>query len=139
MGKVATGGVVHGLAIDGNFAYLAAGSAGTPERTRSSVYCSTWKRSSSLMPASKPRRDRSTRHRERRPPSTYTSSEVALNAAAMAVALVVDRSGSVGSIYRASSIPLTVVVGRDGNVLRIMVGLHEKEDLEDVLHEAGIF
>ena len=52
--------------------------------------------------------------------------------------VLMDRSGSVGSIYRASSIPLTVVVGRDGNVLRVMVGLHEAEDLRDVLHEAGI-
>jgi len=31
-----------------------------------------------------------------------------------------------------------VVVGRDGNVLRVMVGLHDAEDLEDVLREAGI-
>jgi len=52
--------------------------------------------------------------------------------------VLMDRSGTVGSIYHASSIPLTVVVGRDGNVLRIMVGLHEQADLEDVLHEAGI-
>jgi thiol-disulfide isomerase/thioredoxin len=52
--------------------------------------------------------------------------------------VLMDRSGNVGSTYHASSIPLTVVVGRDGNVLRILVGLHEKEDLEDVLHEAGI-
>jgi cystathionine beta-lyase/cystathionine gamma-synthase len=52
--------------------------------------------------------------------------------------VLMDRSGTVGSIYRASSIPLTVVVGRDGNVLRIMVGLHEAEDLKDVLHDAGI-
>ena len=52
--------------------------------------------------------------------------------------VLMDRSGTVGSIYRASSIPLTVVVGKDGNVLRVMVGLHEAEDLKDVLHEAGI-
>ena len=52
--------------------------------------------------------------------------------------VLMDRSGAVGSTYRASSIPLTVVVGRDGNVLRVMVGLHEAEDLEDVLREAGI-
>ena len=45
---------------------------------------------------------------------------------------------SVGANYRASSIPLTVVVGRDGNVVRVMVGLHDAEDLEDVLREAGI-
>jgi thiol-disulfide isomerase/thioredoxin len=52
--------------------------------------------------------------------------------------VLMDRSGTVGSIYRASSIPLTVVVGKDGFVLRVMVGLHEAEDLKDVLHEAGI-
>ena len=52
--------------------------------------------------------------------------------------VLMDRSGTVGSTYRASSIPLTVVVGRDGNVLRVMVGLHDAEDLEDVLREAGI-
>jgi thiol-disulfide isomerase/thioredoxin len=52
--------------------------------------------------------------------------------------VLMDRSGNVGTIYRASSIPLTVVVGKDGNVLRIMVGLHEAEDLKDVLHDAGI-
>jgi thiol-disulfide isomerase/thioredoxin/outer membrane lipoprotein-sorting protein len=52
--------------------------------------------------------------------------------------VLMDRSGAVGSTYRASSIPLTVVVGRDGNVLRVMVGLHDAEDLEDVLREAGI-
>jgi thiol-disulfide isomerase/thioredoxin/outer membrane lipoprotein-sorting protein len=52
--------------------------------------------------------------------------------------VLMDRSGTVGSIYRASSIPLTVVIGRDGNVFRIMVGLHEEADLKDVLHDAGI-
>jgi thiol-disulfide isomerase/thioredoxin len=52
--------------------------------------------------------------------------------------VLMDRSGNVGSIYRASSIPLTVVVGRDGNVFRILVGLHQEEDLKDVLHEVGI-
>jgi len=49
-----------------------------------------------------------------------------------------DRSGSVGAMYRASAIPLTVVVGRDGNVVKILVGLHDEDDLRDVLHEAGI-
>jgi len=52
--------------------------------------------------------------------------------------VLMDRGGMVGSEYRASSIPLTVVVGRDGNVLRVMVGLHDAEDLRDVLQEAGI-
>ena len=54
------------------------------------------------------------------------------------IPVLMDRSGSVGSTYRASAIPLTVVVGRDGNVVRVLVGLHEEADLKDVLHEAGI-
>ena len=54
------------------------------------------------------------------------------------VPVLMDRSGSVGAEYRASSIPLTVVVGRDGRVIRVMVGLHGEEDLKDVLLEAGI-
>ena len=52
--------------------------------------------------------------------------------------VLMDRSGSVGVTYRASAIPLTVVVGRDGNVVRVLVGLHDEEDLRDVLREAGI-
>src|SRR5262249_3019529 len=52
--------------------------------------------------------------------------------------VLMDRSGTVGTSYRANSTPLTVVVGRDGNVVRILVGLHDEEDLRDVLHEAGI-
>jgi thiol-disulfide isomerase/thioredoxin/outer membrane lipoprotein-sorting protein len=54
------------------------------------------------------------------------------------IPVLMDLSGNVGSLYRASSIPLTVVVGRDGNVFRVMVGLHGEDDLLDVLHEAGI-
>ncbi len=54
------------------------------------------------------------------------------------VPVLMDRTGSVGADYRASSIPLTVVVGRDGKVVRVMVGLHGEEDLKDVLREAGI-
>jgi thiol-disulfide isomerase/thioredoxin/outer membrane lipoprotein-sorting protein len=54
------------------------------------------------------------------------------------VPVLMDRTGSVGADYRAASIPLTVVVGRDGRVARVMVGLHGEEDLKDVLHEVGI-
>ena len=52
--------------------------------------------------------------------------------------VLMDMSGTVGAMYRASAIPLTVVVGRDGNVVRVLVGLHDEADLRDVLHEAGI-
>jgi thiol-disulfide isomerase/thioredoxin/outer membrane lipoprotein-sorting protein len=54
------------------------------------------------------------------------------------VPVLMDVSGTVGSMYRASSIPLTVVVGRDGKVFRVMLGLHGEDDLRDVLHEVGI-
>ena len=54
------------------------------------------------------------------------------------VPVLMDRSGEVGTMYKASSIPLTVVIGRDGNVVRVMVGLHGEEDLKDVLEEAGL-
>jgi thiol-disulfide isomerase/thioredoxin len=54
------------------------------------------------------------------------------------VPVLMDRSGEVGTMYKASSIPLTVVIGRDGNVVRVMVGLHGEEDLKDVLQEAGL-
>jgi hypothetical protein len=54
------------------------------------------------------------------------------------VPVLMDRSGEVGMMYKASSIPLTVVIGRDGNVVRVMLGLHGEEDLKDVLEEAGL-
>ncbi len=54
------------------------------------------------------------------------------------VPVLMDLSGTVGQMYRASSIPLTVVIGRDGAVFRVMLGLHGEDDLRDVLSEAGI-
>lgn len=54
------------------------------------------------------------------------------------VPVLMDRSGSVAADYHAGSIPTTVVVGRDGKVVRVLVGLHGEEDLKDVLHDAGI-
>ena len=54
------------------------------------------------------------------------------------VPVLMDRNGSVATDYRASSIPTTVIVGRDGKVVRVLVGLHGEEDLADVLHEAGV-
>ena len=54
------------------------------------------------------------------------------------VPVLMDRNGAVATDYRASSIPTTVIVGRDGKVVRVLVGLHGEEDLADVLHEAGV-
>jgi thiol-disulfide isomerase/thioredoxin len=52
--------------------------------------------------------------------------------------VLMDTGGQVGMAYQARSIPLTVLVGRDGKVARVMVGLHDEEDLKDALHDAGI-
>jgi hypothetical protein len=54
------------------------------------------------------------------------------------IPVLMDLSGSVGTQYRASSIPLSVVVGRDGNVVRVLLGLHDADDLNEVLKEAGL-
>jgi len=54
------------------------------------------------------------------------------------VPVIMDRDGSVGTAYGANSIPLTVIIGRDGNVVRALVGAHPEEHLRDALREAGI-
>ncbi len=55
------------------------------------------------------------------------------------VPVLVDRSGSVGEAYQAGSIPLTVIVGRDGVVARVLVGLHDEAQLREALKAAGVF
>lgn len=54
------------------------------------------------------------------------------------VPVLLDRDGSVGAAYGANSIPLTVIVGRDGKVVRTLLGAHPEEDLRAALREAGI-
>ncbi|MEO5988864.1 MAG: redoxin family protein [Candidatus Eisenbacteria bacterium] len=54
------------------------------------------------------------------------------------VPVLLDRDGSVGAAYGASSIPLTVIVGRDGKVVRALLGAHPEADLRAALREAGI-
>jgi thiol-disulfide isomerase/thioredoxin len=56
----------------------------------------------------------------------------------VAVPVLLDSDGMVGTAYGASSIPLTVVVGKDGKIVRTLVGVHPEEDLRDALREAGI-
>lgn len=56
----------------------------------------------------------------------------------VSVPVLMDRDGSVGAAYGASSIPLTVVIGRDGKVVRTLLGAHPEEDLREALREAGI-
>jgi thiol-disulfide isomerase/thioredoxin len=54
------------------------------------------------------------------------------------VPVLMDSDGNVGTAYGARSIPLTVVVGRDGKIVRTLLGLHPEEDLRDALREAGV-
>jgi thiol-disulfide isomerase/thioredoxin len=56
----------------------------------------------------------------------------------VAVPVLLDSDGMVGTAYGASSIPLTVVVGKDGKIVRTLVGVHPEEDLRDALREAGV-
>lgn len=54
------------------------------------------------------------------------------------VPVLMDADGKVGTAYGARSIPLTVVVGRDGKIVRTLLGVHPEEDLRDALREAGV-
>ena len=61
-----------------------------------------------------------------------------VDAQKVAVPVLLDSDGMVGTAYGASSIPLTVVVGKDGKIVRTLVGVHPEEDLRDALREAGV-
>jgi len=54
------------------------------------------------------------------------------------VPVLMDSDGRVGTAYGARSIPLTVVIGRDGRIVRSLLGVHPEEDLRDALREAGV-
>ena len=56
----------------------------------------------------------------------------------LVVPVLLDFTGKVGSAYGASSIPLTVIVGKDGRIVRSMVGLRSEDELHAALAEAGI-
>lgn len=55
----------------------------------------------------------------------------------LTIPVLLDPSGSTGAAYGADAIPLTVVVGRDGKIVRTLVGLHPEEDLRAALEKAG--
>ncbi|MCC6653040.1 MAG: TlpA family protein disulfide reductase [Candidatus Eisenbacteria bacterium] len=54
------------------------------------------------------------------------------------VPVLLDKEGAVATAYNASSIPLTVIVGRDGKIVKSMVGVHSEEDLRAALRKAGV-
>jgi thiol-disulfide isomerase/thioredoxin len=61
-----------------------------------------------------------------------------LRAAGVTVPVLLDPEGEVGERYGAHSIPLTVVVGRDGKVASALLGLHPESDLRAALETAGV-
>ena len=69
---------------------------------------------------------------------TTTQVKAFLEKQKLEVPVLMDLNSNVGRLYRAESIPLTVVVGRDGRVVRVLVGVHEAEDLAAVLEDAGL-
>jgi len=56
----------------------------------------------------------------------------------LAVPVLLDPSGKVADAYGADSIPLTVVIGKDGRIVTALVGLHPEEDLRAALRSAGL-
>jgi thiol-disulfide isomerase/thioredoxin len=64
--------------------------------------------------------------------------EAFLKSTGVTVPVLLDPEGRAGVAYDASSIPLTVIVGRDGKVADALVGLHPEEDLRAALKRAGV-
>jgi len=56
----------------------------------------------------------------------------------LSVPVLLDPQGTVADAYGADSIPLTVVIGRDGRIVTALVGLHPEADLRAALRSAGI-
>ena len=54
------------------------------------------------------------------------------------VPVLLDADGDVATAYGAVSIPLTVIVGRDGKIVKTLVGLHGEDDFRAALAAAGI-
>lgn len=54
------------------------------------------------------------------------------------VPVLMDRDGAVSDRYGARSIPLTVVIGRDGLIVDTLLGVHTADDLQESLRLAGI-
>jgi thiol-disulfide isomerase/thioredoxin len=61
-----------------------------------------------------------------------------LASAGLTVPVLLDLDGGVGDDYEARSIPLTVIIGRDGVVVDALVGVHPEADLRAALRTAGV-
>ena len=49
--------------------------------------------------------------------------------------ILLDSAGETGKAYGANAIPETVIIGKDGTVKKVMVGLHDQADLEKAIDE----
>jgi peroxiredoxin/outer membrane lipoprotein-sorting protein len=58
--------------------------------------------------------------------------------AKLTVPVLLDPAGKTADDYGADSIPLTVVIGRDGKVAQVLLGLHTEDDLRAALRQAGV-
>jgi thiol-disulfide isomerase/thioredoxin len=56
----------------------------------------------------------------------------------LVVPVLLDHDGAIGEKYGAQSIPLTVVIGKNGTIVRALLGLHPEDDLRTALREAGV-
>ena len=55
-----------------------------------------------------------------------------------AIPILLDVSGDVGRLYRATGIPALVVIGRDGKVSSFFIGVREESALREALAKAGM-
>ena len=53
----------------------------------------------------------------------------------LGLSVLLDSTGETGKAYGANAIPETVIIGKDGTVKKVMVGLHPQEELEKAIDE----
>jgi len=56
----------------------------------------------------------------------------------LTIPMLLDPDGTVGDAYGANLIPLTVIVGKDGVVVKALVGANTEQGLRDALKAAGV-
>jgi thiol-disulfide isomerase/thioredoxin len=53
----------------------------------------------------------------------------------LGLSVLLDSTGETGKAYGANAIPETVIIGKDGVVKKVMIGLHPQEELEKAIDE----
>ncbi|MGB7159964.1 MAG: TlpA disulfide reductase family protein [Tepidisphaeraceae bacterium] len=54
----------------------------------------------------------------------------------LSLPVLLDTDGKVGEQYKAEAIPMTVVIGKDGNVSKVLVGGGQEKAIEEAVNEA---